>query len=310
MSWYSYSSGQELRNELDAKLEQRRKRGESFVPVQVQGKGSHIAQTFWGRAWCRHLEAYHDYQSRLPRGRSYLRQGNVYNLLIEPGLVSAQVAGSSLYEVQVHIQPLPQPDWVTIRKACAGQVGSLLDLLAGRLGAGVLELISDPARGLFPAPKQIRMSCTCPDWADMCKHVAATLYGVGVVFDSDPALFFRLRGVDPAELLAEGAREAIATVHSAAPELAPEDLGALFGIDLATDLPPEPEPLKKAAPRAKKAASGKAPKPAVGKSKTRKDTPPRKAAKAPVPVKRRGSAGGKATEKAASRRTRRKAGRG
>ena len=173
-----------------------------------------------------------------------------------------------------------------------------------------MQLVTDPCEGLFPQPKEIKVICTCPDWADMCKHVAATLYGVGVVFDSDPALFFRLRGVDPAELLAQGAREAIATVHSAAPELAPEDLGALFGIDLATDLPPEPEPLKKAAPRAKKAAPGKAPKPAGGKSKTRKDTPPRKAAKAPAPVKSRGPARGKATEKAASRLTRRKAGRG
>jgi uncharacterized Zn finger protein len=239
MSWHSYSSGRELKDALQTKLEHLRKRGESFLPVQVQGRSNQIARTFWGKAWCRHLESYQDYESRLPRGRSYLRGGNVYNLAVEPGLITARVAGSSLYEVEVHIQPLSAHLWDGIRTACMGQVGSLLDLLSGKLGAGVLQHVCDPDLGLFPPQKQVRFSCSCPDWADMCKHVAATLYGVAVVFDTDPALFFRLRQVDPVELLARGAQDALQEASSVSPEIDPADLCDIFGIDLAPATDPE-----------------------------------------------------------------------
>src|ERR1700733_13326772 len=214
MSWHFYYDAREQKDALRRKLESRKKRGEKFEPLSVPQGSRKIAHTFWGKAWCGHLESHKDYEYRLPRGRSYLRQGNVYNLSIEPGAISASVAGSSLYEVSVTIQPLSKAAWKSIKDDCAGKVASLLDLLGGKLGDGVLRAVTDNERGLFPKPKEIRFSCTCPDYADMCKHVAATLYGVGVKLDADPNLFFVLRSVDPSELLSSAAHETLEQAHS------------------------------------------------------------------------------------------------
>jgi uncharacterized Zn finger protein len=250
MSWYSYDDGRETKAGVQHEIERRRKRGEPFNQLNLPTKGLKIATTFWGKAWCNQLETYRDYESRLPRGRSYLRQGNVYNLEIEPGFVTAIVAGSSLYEVGVRIESLLKTDWERFKQECAGQVLSLLDLLGGKLGEGVLRAITDPGRGLFPKSKEIRFSCTCPDHANMCKHVAAVLYGVAAKLDSAPDLFFVLRSVDPSELLGATAKHALNTLESADAALAGEDLGALFGIELA-DIPPIETPKSKSAPRGK-----------------------------------------------------------
>jgi uncharacterized Zn finger protein len=118
----------------------------------------------------------------------------------------------------------------------------------------VLRTISDPEHGLFPKPNEIRLSCTCPDWADMCKHVAAVLYGVGVRLDSAPDLFFVLRSVDPSELLSTAAHDALGNVDADDEALAGEDLSALFGIDLAPPeeaTAPDAKPRKPARPRKK-----------------------------------------------------------
>jgi uncharacterized Zn finger protein len=234
MPWYSYDDGRETKASVQREIERRRKRGEEFNQLTLPAKGLKIATTFWGKAWCNQLETYRDYESRLPRGRSYLRQGNVYNLEIEPGLVTAIVAGSSLYEVHVRIESLLKPDWERFKEGCAGQVLSLLDLLAGKLGDGVLRAITDLDRGLFPKSREIRFSCTCPDHADMCKHVAAVLYGVGARLDAAPEFFFVLRSVDPSELLAKTAQETLGHAHGVDEALAGEDLSALFGIELET----------------------------------------------------------------------------
>lgn len=261
MPWYYYEDTRAIKTRLQLELTKRRKRGEKFDALTVPQGSRKLAHTFWGKAWCDHLESHSDYEYRLPRGRSYLRQGNVYNLAIEPGVVTAHVAGSALYEVRVSIDPLAPNEWKRIKKECAGQVASLLDLLAGRLGDGMLRAIADPARGLFPRPREIRLSCSCPDYADMCKHVAAVLYGVGVKLDSAPDLFFVLRSVDPSELLATTARDELARAQGADAALAGEDLSALFGIDLAA---PTPKPAKKPKPR--KVASRKPAKPAAKKA--------------------------------------------
>jgi uncharacterized Zn finger protein len=229
-----------------------------------------LATTFWGKAWCDHLEKHKDYEHRLPRGRSYLRQGNVYNLAIEPGAVTATVAGSELYEVRVTIKPLAAATWKRLKADCAGQVTSLLDLLGGRLGEGVLRTIADPEHGLFPEPRDIRLVCSCPDAANMCKHVAAVLYGVGVQLDTKPELFFTLRSIDPAELLTTTAQEALAGAHGFDTALAGEDLSALFGIALSDETPP----LAAAAPAVKKPKRARTPKRAKPAGKTL----PRKAA--------------------------------
>jgi len=235
MSWYQYEDDGARKRQLMAQIEKRRKFGEAFEVVAAPQGSQKLVTTFWGKAWCKHLEAYSDYAYRLPRGRSYLRQGHVYNLAIGPGRVDANVSGSSLYEVRITIQPLAESDWKRIQAECAGRVGSLLDLLGGHLGQGVMEVICDRDNGIFPAPKEIRMSCSCPDWADMCKHVAAVMYGVGVKFDSDGALFFRLRQVDPADLMAAGAEELISGGDGAGDRLSGEDLSALFGIELSVE---------------------------------------------------------------------------
>ncbi len=232
MAWYQYEDARAKKAELKRAMARREKKGETFEMLVVP-QGTHkLAMTFWGKAWCSHLETHADDENRLPRGRSYLRQGNVYNLVIGPGLITAEVAGSSLYEVRIVITPLAKPAWKSFKTACAGQVGSLLDLLGGKIGDGVLRAITDPDRGLFPHRRNISLSCSCPDWTDMCKHVAAVLYGVGVKLDSAPDLFFTLRSVDPSELLANAAQETLATACGIDAALADEDLSALFGIEI------------------------------------------------------------------------------
>ena len=178
-------------------------KGRVVSPVAIEGRK--IAQSFWGKAWCDNLERYSDFENRLPRGRTYVRNGSVIDLQIERGKVEALVSGSEIYKVEIDIAVAAPARWTAICRDCAGSVGSLIELLQGKLSKNVMERVCREADGLFPAPGEIEMSCSCPDWADMCKHVAATLYGVGARLDSDPDLLFTLRGVDRAELVSVGA---------------------------------------------------------------------------------------------------------
>ncbi len=248
MSW-DYEEAQERKERLQREIAKRQKRGEKFEPLPAPVGQKKLSTTFWGQAWCRNLESYQVYESRLPRGRSYLRQGKVYNLEIEPGKLSAVVAGSELYDTSVTIKPLPKEQWRQIVESSAGQVGSMLDLLAGKLGDGLMRVLTDPDDGLFPKPKEIHFNCSCPDHADMCKHVSAVLYGVGVLLDTKPELLFALRGVDQAELLSNASSTAIADLSTGDDDLAGADLSAIFGIDLNMDVQPDPPAKKK---RAKK----------------------------------------------------------
>lgn len=256
--WWSYQDVEEQKARLQREIAKRKKRGEKFEPLPAPAGQKKLSTTFWGQAWCRNLESYQDYETRLPRGRSYLRQGKVYNLEIEPGKLSAVVAGSELYDTSITIQPLPKKQWQQIVKSSAGQVDSMLDLLAGRLGEGLMQLLTDPVGGLFPTPKEIRFNCSCPDHADMCKHVSAVLYGVGVLLDTKPELLFTLREVDQAELLSDASSSVITDLSADAGDLAGADLSAIFGIDLSTEAPPEPPVPKKAAVKtAKKKTTSK-----------------------------------------------------
>ena len=227
--YFDYNDIKEAKARIKREIAKRQKKGEPFASLDAPSGNTKLVKTFWGKAWNENLESYRDYEYRLPRGRSYLRQGNVYNLTIQPGKVTSVVAGSELYDVSVTIAPLTKPHWKTIKGECEGQVASMLDLLAGKLGEGVLKIITDHERGLFPKPKEIRFSCSCPDHAEMCKHVAATLYGVGVKLDTQPDLFFVLRSADPTELIAT---TALATPTSTDAALEGEDLSAMFGIEL------------------------------------------------------------------------------
>ena len=207
-------------------------KGRSAAPVVIEGRT--IAETFWGQAWCRNLERYSDYSNRLPRGRTYVRNGSVVDLELGPGAVAALVSGSRLYTVSIEIKAVAAPRWKKLAEDCAGAIDSLVELLQGRFSKAVMERLCRPGEGLFPTPAEIHFSCSCPDWAAMCKHVAAVLYGIGARLDQEPELLFRLRQVDERALLAGAGRGL--TLPKAGPAnariLASDDLGALFGLEL------------------------------------------------------------------------------
>jgi uncharacterized Zn finger protein len=213
------------------------KKGQVISPVKLASKK--IAATFWGMAWCDNLESYHDYESRLPRGRAYVRNGSVVDLQIAPRELRAFVAGSSLYKVTIDIGPLARKQWDAICRDCAGGIDSLVELLRGRFSKGVMERICRQGQGLFPRPSEIRFACSCPDWAYMCKHVAAVLYGVGARLDQKPELLFRLRAVDEKDLIArlDTALPLSKTGPTAGKVLEDEDISALFGLDMAVGEP-------------------------------------------------------------------------
>lgn len=212
-----------------AKLKKKR----AVSPVVIEGR--QIAQSFWGKAWCDNLERYSDFASRLPRGRSYVRNGSVIDLQIERGRLRALVSGSEIYEVDIAIVVTRPARWKAICGECAGSVGSLIELLQGKLSTSVMERVCRESDGLFPAPGEIRLSCSCPDSADMCKHVAAVLYGVGARLDASPEFLFTLRGVDHADLVSAAGTDARMTQMGAASErvLSDVDVSALFGLDMA-----------------------------------------------------------------------------
>jgi uncharacterized Zn finger protein len=229
--WKSYVPVAERRRKALKKMEGLRKKGRIISPVSVDGRT--IAKTFWGKAWCENLESYSDYDNRLPRGRTYVRNGSVVDLQIAESQITALVSGSEIYEVKVEILSVASPHWKSICEDCAGSIDSLVELLQGRLSKGVMERISRQQTGLFPSPKEIKASCSCPDWAEMCKHVAAVLYGVGARLDEQPELLFRLRAVNEKELIASAGTSLPSAKKTPARELRGEDLSKLFGLDMA-----------------------------------------------------------------------------
>ena len=244
-------------------MEKRRKAGHPVAGIHIEGRT--IAHTFWGKSWCENLERYSDYENRLPRGRTYVRNGSVVDLQIKRGEIVASVSGSSLYTVKLTIAPVPKAHWESICKDCAGGIDSLVELLQGRFSKGVMERMCLPKTGLFPSPREIKLACSCPDWADMCKHVAAVLYGVGARLDSKPELLFLLRGVDATDLIAAAgkASPAAKAKSGGAKVLEADDLADICGHDMAgPDEPPAPvkkkTAAKKKAPAKKKAAVKKA----------------------------------------------------
>lgn len=214
-----------------AKLVKKRKR--SAEPVVLAHRGRQLAATFWGRAWCDNLSRYADLANRLPRGRTYLRNGSVLDLSITGGSVEAYVAGSELYQVTIAIAPLARVRWRRVVARCTGRIGSLVGLLRGELSDDVLAVLTDPQQGLFPEPREMTLSCSCPDSAGVCKHIAAALYGVGIRLDARPELFFLLRQVDQAELLSAAGAGAVSRARPAGGKrIADERLSAVFGIEL------------------------------------------------------------------------------
>jgi uncharacterized Zn finger protein len=232
-AWRPYVSVAAKRHNAEREVAKLRKRGESIAPVRIEGRA--IAKSFWGQAWCANLERYSDYENRLPRGRSYVRNGSVVDLQIAKGEIAAMVAGSELYKIKVSIAPVVKARWKSICRDCAGSIDSLVELLQGRLAKSVMDRVCREGDGLFPAPGEIKLACSCPDWADMCKHVSAVLYGVGARLDDKPELLFVLRGVDETELIARAGQDLSLpqTAPGTAKVLVDTDVAALFGLEMA-----------------------------------------------------------------------------
>ncbi len=215
------------------------KQGRKLSPVVIEGRT--IARTFWGEAWCDNLERYSDFANRLPRGRTYARNGSVIDLQVGPGCVTALVSGSSIYDVKVTVGPVPRARWSAICKDCSGAIDSLIELLQGRFSKGVMTRLCEEKTGLFPSPKEILFTCSCPDWASMCKHVAAVLYGIGARLDQQPELLFMLRKVDQQDLIVKAGSDLSKTQEkpAGAKVLASDDLSGMFGIEIAPATPPK-----------------------------------------------------------------------
>jgi uncharacterized Zn finger protein len=255
----SYVSVAQRRINAQKELKKLQKKGRVIEPLGELSHRTKIATSFWGSAWCKHLESFSDYENRLPRGRTYVRNGSVLHLAITPGRIEALVQGSSLYEQTITINALPAATWKTLQARSQGKIGSLIELLQGKVSDEIMTVVTHKDDGLFPKPKEIQLSCSCPDYAGLCKHLAAVLYGIGARLDSRPELLFKLRGVDHNDLISAvdpaTALGSQAKTSGRRRTLDSSALGAVFGIELETDPAPAVSEAKpKPAPKAKKAA--------------------------------------------------------
>ena len=232
-----YESAAEKRAKAARSAAKLKKKNANLAPIVSTGRK--LATTWWGKAWNDNLERYADYENRIARGRSYVRQGAVLDLQIHEGKVNALVQGSRVkpYQVAVVIDPLKSAAWQVIVKACTGNIHSLQELISGKFPQNLTDIFTAKGTGLFPSPHEILFGCSCPDRADMCKHVAAVLYGIGIRFDEDPTLFFRLRQVNIDDLITDALHQTTDAMLDRADRkssrvLDNDDLAGLFGIAL------------------------------------------------------------------------------
>lgn len=268
--WRPYVSVAERRFNAQREMAKLKKKGHPVSPVVIDGRK--IAGTFWGKAWCDNLERYSDFANRLPRGRTYVRNGSVMDLQVKESEVSALVSGSEIYKVAVKVAQVPTSHWKSICKDCAGAIDSLVELLQGRFSKGVMERICRQGSGLFPAPGEIKFSCSCPDWAGMCKHVAAVFYGIGARLDKQPELLFKLRKVNEQDLIA-GAAKGLrlgGKVPAAERVLDEKGLSEIFGLEMADGTQPEAD-RKRVRKAKKRPVSAKKVKPSGRKGKNAKN---------------------------------------
>ncbi len=255
-----YVSVAERRAKAQRQAEKLKKKLGNLEPVAVVGRTP--AKSWWGKSWNQNLERYADYSNRLPRGRSYLSNGMVLDLKIDKEMIKGIVAGtaSSPYQINIRIQAISDSVWKRLVEKALGKVETLQTLLEGKFPEALKDLFFAKDAGLFPAPNEIKFDCSCPDWASMCKHVAAVLYGVGARLDTSPELFFTLRGVNMDNLIGQVARKETEKLLSKQPGKSSRiiqssdnrlsDISSLFGVSLAADAPDAVS----AAPEAKSAA--------------------------------------------------------
>lgn len=289
-----YVSVSEKKAKASKKLKQLRKKNPDIQPILLEG--SAIARTWWGKSWNLNLERYADYSNRIGRGRSYVRHGAVLDLQIDSGKVESLVQGtrSRPYSVSITIKAVNRKIWKEIKAACGGKLDSLQALLAGKFPKALDEVFMAQGKGLFPAPKEIDFSCSCPDWAYMCKHVAATLYGIGARLDEDPDLFFKLRNVKMKDLVTqaveEKTRKLLKRAEKKTARVIESDLADVFGIDLDEPVKPKMKRVKTPAKTVKRkktvsrAGEKEKAKSATAKAQTKKisgKSPPKKSARSP-----------------------------
>jgi len=229
----------EKRRQAQKSVEKLRKKNPDISPVIITG--TKLTTTWWGKSWNKNLESYSDYSNRIGRGRSYVRHGAVLDLKMTQGKISALVQGSEAkpYQVTINIQSLPKDIWETLTNDCTGKIDSMQELIEGKFPKALSELFTAKGKGLFPAPKEISLNCSCPDYANMCKHVAAVLYGIGARLDDDPSLFFALRNVNIADLISETVSKKAQTLlkksnvksHRVIEDV---DISGMFGIEVET----------------------------------------------------------------------------
>lgn len=279
MSYWSYYppyiSVAEKRAKAGKKLKALRKKNSNIQPVVIESRT--LVRTWWGKAWNTNLESYADYTNRIGRGRSYVRHGAVLDLTIKSGLIESLVSGSrsTPYKIKIKIKALKKNIWKNIQKSCQGEFASLQELLNGQFPKSLSAIFTDIKSGLFPSPKEIVFDCSCPDWADMCKHIAATLYGIGARLDSEPELFFTLRDVNTKDLITAAVKTQTTTLIKKARKKSSKvmddsNLSEIFGIDL--EVLPKPKRLKKTAAKQKKKQTKKS-KTSTASLKTKKTQP-------------------------------------
>lgn len=229
--WPRYVPVAKRREQAAKKIKEAQKKGKKLNPINIEGRA--IAKTFWGKAWCDNLERYSDYENRLPRGRTYVRGGAVIDLQVFDGKVEAQVMGSSLYDVSIIVKPMSKEKWHKLIEVSAGKIDSLIELLLGKFSKAVMSIMIDRDAGLFPSPSEMTMECSCPDHADMCKHLAAVLYGIGAAIDNQPEWLFTLRQVDHRELRALAVKNDLFNGEQTGSHVIDEsDLSTLFNIEI------------------------------------------------------------------------------
>ncbi|HCS54932.1 SWIM zinc finger family protein [uncultured Rubinisphaera sp.] len=273
--WQPYVSVGERKRQGYA--EARRLIGKGHQLKSITISGNKIAKTFWGEAWCKHLEKYSDFSNRLPRGRTYARNGSIAHLEITSGKITAMVCGSELYQVEISIEPLAQEIWKILCGECTTSVHSVLDLMRGKLPKNVIQSLTHPKTGMFPRNAEIELDCDCPDGANLCKHLAAVLYGVGNRLDQSPELLFLLRGVQQTDLISSSLNGRVDSLlgNEEVASLDNSDLSEIFRIDLdeSTTVSSKGKPWKKSPKRtARKKANSQKKKKTTKKSTTSKKT--------------------------------------
>jgi len=279
-----YVSVARKKSKAEKALKRLRKNNPNIKPVTINGRA--IARTWWGKSWNKNLESYADYFNRIGRGRSYVRHNGVLDLQIKSGFIESLVQGtrSTPYKVKVEIKAIKKSIWDDLKKASQGEFGSLQELFEGKLPESLSKIFTNKKTGLFPSPKEISFDCSCPDWADMCKHVAATLYGIGARLDVEPELFFTLRNVNMKDLITGAIKGKAGDLLKRAKKKTSKviddaDISEIFGIDIDIDTVSNKQSKKKTVNKAlkkitKKVQSTK--KSSSKKRKTKTTTPAKK----------------------------------